>query len=197
MAGINNSNLNLLQNANSDFGYTNIRSREIVFIDATVPDYQTLIDSAHPGTQVVLLDPSQDGIAQITAALQGGNFSAVHIVSHGSEGSIQLGSSILNAETLETQYAASLQQWRESLTPDADILLYGCNVAADSQSDTRLGLKPQANSESRLKPTESTSNQSVSTDFRYETGNSFPGGLTRKRERTGRTDSLSWSQWEW
>ncbi|HBE54284.1 MAG TPA: hypothetical protein DDW76_37430, partial [Cyanobacteria bacterium UBA11369] len=135
MAAINNSNLNLLQNANSDFGYTNIRSREIVFIDATVPDYQTLIDSAHAGTQVVLLDPSQDGIAQITAALQGGNFSALHIVSHGSEGSIQLGSSILNAQTLETEYAPSLQQWRESLTPDADILFYGCNVAADSNRE--------------------------------------------------------------
>ncbi|MFB2979931.1 DUF4347 domain-containing protein [Microseira sp. BLCC-F43] len=166
---------------------------QIAFIDANVPDRESLISGLQPDVQFVILDPTKDGVEQITAALKGGNFSAVHIVSHGSEGSIQLGNSILNAQTLETQYAPSLQQWRESLTPDADILLYGCKVGADSQGDTtRLGLKPQANSESRLKPTQSASNQSVSTDLGYETGNLFPGGLAESASNQSVSTDLSY-----
>ena len=100
----------------------------IVFIDPTVSDYQTLINGIKPDTEVVLLDPNRDGVEQITDALTGEIYSAVHIISHGSPGSIQIGSSHLGYDNI-TNYAGALQQWQKSLTPDADILLYGCDVA--------------------------------------------------------------------
>jgi Ca2+-binding RTX toxin-like protein len=82
--------------------------------------------------EAVLLDPTQDGIAQITATLASrSNISGVHLIGHGSSGSLRLGSTVLNQETI-VQYADSLNQWRAALTEDADLLLYGCNVAADS-----------------------------------------------------------------
>ena len=78
----------------------------------------------------MLLDSNQDGIAQITAFLaQQQGISAVHIVSHGSSGDLQLGSAHLNQETLQS-YGGSLRSWAKSFTTGADILLYGCNVAA-------------------------------------------------------------------
>jgi hypothetical protein len=105
-------------------------NKEIVFIDGTVEDYQRLAAGVQPGTQVIILDPKRDGVTQIAKVLKDfTNIRAIHIVSHGKEGTLQLGSTHLNADTLET-YTSFLQQWKSALIPDADILLYGCNVAA-------------------------------------------------------------------
>jgi len=45
---------------------------------------------------------------------------------------LQLGKAKLSSQTLPT-YASTLQTWGNALTPDADILLYGCNAAAGTQ----------------------------------------------------------------
>ena len=47
-------------------------------------------------------------------------------------GALELGSSWLNAYSLESN-AAAIAGWGRGLTSGGDILLYGCNVAADSQ----------------------------------------------------------------
>jgi Ca2+-binding RTX toxin-like protein/Tol biopolymer transport system component len=104
--------------------YTNI-----LFIDTAVQDYQNLIAGVKPGTQVVTLNPEEDGVRQITEYLQKGNYSSVHIVSHGSAGNLQLGKTWLNSGNLG-EYESQLQQWKTALTAEADILLYGCDVAA-------------------------------------------------------------------
>ena len=105
----------------------------ILFIDPTVPDYQSLLQGLNADTQLVILDPTKDGITQISEALKAGIFDTVHIVSHGTSGNLQLGTAQLNSQTIQTTYSDLLQQWSNSLTPNADILLYGCNVA---QGDT-------------------------------------------------------------
>ena len=55
---------------------------------------------------------------------------AIEIISHGSEGTIQLGKSVLSNDSL-SEYSSQLQQWGKALREEADILLYGCNVAAN------------------------------------------------------------------
>jgi ribosomal protein L14 len=71
-----------------------------------------------------------DGIAQITQALKGRRgLSSLHIVAHGEAGKLWLGNGFVDSSTLE-QYSDDLQSWAAALAPDADILLYGCNVAA-------------------------------------------------------------------
>jgi Domain of unknown function (DUF4347) len=70
-------------------------------------------------------------------------------------------------------YSEQLQQWRSALTVDADILIYGCNVASISRNfpKVRQGINSLSQSESRLKPTENKAAiQSSLEDFRYETG---------------------------
>lgn len=101
----------------------------LLFIDSTVEDYQSLMAGVNAGTEVYLLDSTQDAIAQITNTLMGREgISSIHIVSHGEAGGIRLGSDWLNLKSLQT-YASQLQSWGTALTEDADILLYGCNVA--------------------------------------------------------------------
>ena len=56
------------------------------------------------------------------------NLDAIHIVSHGDVGELSLGSTKLNQNTLNS-YANGLITWRDSITDNGDILLYGCNVA--------------------------------------------------------------------
>jgi hypothetical protein len=77
----------------------------------------------------VLLDPTRDGIIQISEILENyRDLTSIDIISHANVGGLQLGSTFLSTNSLN-HYANSLQQWGASLTSDADILLYGCNVA--------------------------------------------------------------------
>jgi uncharacterized delta-60 repeat protein len=105
-------------------------AKSLVFIDAKVSDYARLAAGVRDGMEVFILHPAEDGIAQITQALQGQHLvSAIHIISHGSEGSLHTGNSILNLETIE-RYTHPLKSWREVLAENAEILLYGCQVVA-------------------------------------------------------------------
>ena len=142
--------------------------REIIFIDNTVPDYENLLKGVEPGSQVILLDHTQDGVQQITQALQGKKFAAIHIVSHGSPGSIQLGTAQLSSTTLETKYSSLLQQWRDSLTEEADILLYGCNVAAGSSGQAFVNQLSQITGADVAASTNLTGNTAKGGDWNLE-----------------------------
>jgi ELWxxDGT repeat protein len=101
----------------------------IMFIDSAVDDLATLIDGVQPGVKVVTLDPSRDGVGQITKVLRTQpDIGAVHIVSHGAPGCLYLGNIALSLETL-SRYAQELADWREHCGA-ASLLLYGCNLAA-------------------------------------------------------------------
>lgn len=107
-------------------------SQSIVFVDSSVPDYQSLIAGLSADSDVVIIQPGEDGVATITETLAFyDSVSAIHLVTHGNPGAIQLGNTTLSTTTLE-QYADQLQSWQEVLTADADLLIYGCNVAADA-----------------------------------------------------------------
>jgi Tol biopolymer transport system component len=101
----------------------------IVIVDPTVKDYQQLIAGVQPNTDVIVLDPAQDAIAQITQSLlERTGISSLHFVSHGNAGTLQLGKTWLNLSSLD-RYATAFKTWSQALAEDADILLYGCNIA--------------------------------------------------------------------
>ncbi|MBM7059659.1 DUF4347 domain-containing protein [Pseudomonas sp. UL073] len=104
---------------------------EIVFIDSQVQNYQQLADGLKPGSEVVLIDGSKDGLQQIADYLQGRqDIDAIHVLSHGSAGTLHLGSLTLNTGNLE-QHSQLLSEVGNALSNDGDILLYGCDIAAD------------------------------------------------------------------
>ena len=102
---------------------------EIVFIDSGVRDAQVLVDEIRPGVEVIRLAAGSDGLAQIAERMAGkSGIEAVHIISHGSEGALQLGSIMFSSRNIR-EHATDLTVIGHALKPDGDILLYGCNVA--------------------------------------------------------------------
>jgi ELWxxDGT repeat protein len=107
-------------------------NQNIVFIDSQVENYQQLQAGLLDGFAAVLLNPFQDGIAQITTVLsQKSEVKSIHLVAHGEAGQIQLGNIKLNSANL-ARYSQDLQTWAESLAQDGEILLYSCNVASNN-----------------------------------------------------------------
>ncbi|RRV15606.1 DUF4347 domain-containing protein [Pseudomonas saudiphocaensis] len=105
---------------------------EVVFIDSNVRDYQQLLAGMPSGTEVVILDADQDGLQQMADYLEGRTgIDAIHVLSHGDAGKIQLGNQWLDVSQLQAR-SDLLADIGESLSEDGDILLYGCNVGADS-----------------------------------------------------------------
>ena len=111
---------------------------ELVFIDARVPDQAALLADLNAQAQagraieVVLIDEDEDGIARITQTLADRHdVSAVHLISHGDSGSAQLGSTVLDESTLATR-AHDVASWGQALTQEADLLIYGCDVGAQT-----------------------------------------------------------------
>ncbi len=103
---------------------------EIVFVDPTVPNYQELLSGMDPNTEVVMLDGGQDGVHQMASALSSRTgIDAIHLISHGNSGELQLGTGTLNAESMSTQYASDLATIQHALSEQADILIYGCDFA--------------------------------------------------------------------
>lgn len=110
------------------------QSTQLVFVDTSVDHWQDLLADAsqtHPDAEIITLDTSRDGIAQITDVLsQRTNVSAIHLITHGASGALQIGNANLDALTIG-QYADAIGTWRNALTDNADILIYGCDFAAN------------------------------------------------------------------
>ncbi|MEL0169538.1 MAG: Ig-like domain-containing protein, partial [Pseudomonadaceae bacterium] len=118
--------------------------QEVVFIDSQISDYQQLLAGLPENTEVVVLDASQDGLSQIAAYLDGrSGIDAIHLLTHGDVGQIQLGNSWLNSETMSGS-ASLLARIGESLSTDGDILLYGCRVAADGSGQSFIDALAEA-----------------------------------------------------
>ncbi|WP_197454166.1 DUF4347 domain-containing protein [Stieleria varia] len=112
------------------------QSNVVVFVDPSAGDLLSVATPVAKGATLVMLDGERDGVSQIReqlALLSRGEstIQQVHLVTHGASGRLQLGASELSLDTLDRS-AADLAGWADSLASDADILLYGCDVAGDA-----------------------------------------------------------------
>ena len=100
---------------------------EILFVDAGVKNYDSLIKDFEYNVEVILIPEEEDGIEYISSALEKREgIDAIHIFSHGNAEEIFLGNTSLNHESI-SNYESKLSKWGESLNSGADILIYGCN----------------------------------------------------------------------
>ena len=106
-----------------------VAASEVVFIDSAVHGAQALLANIPANAEVITLNAASSGVDQISAVLSGrSNISAIHIISHGTDGALKLGNSTLDASNVATTSA-----WKAALSQDADILVYGCDVGAGSE----------------------------------------------------------------
>ncbi len=116
---------------------------ELVVIDGAVNDKATLYRGLKPGVVAVEIDPSRPGLPQLADALRRHrNLAAIHVVSHASAGVLLLGSSRITPENAHEELAA-LSTLREAVRPGADLLFYGCDMAAGAEGDGLLDIIQQ------------------------------------------------------
>jgi len=109
---------------------------QVVFIDPNVSDSDVLVRQilqseigVNGMIELVYLDSEADGMQQVTNWLrQYTDLDALHFITHGQDGCINLPQTSLDAESL-TDYMEELARWGDALSGDGDILLYGCSVA--------------------------------------------------------------------
>jgi hypothetical protein len=105
------------------------KKQKLVFLDQSLKDVMMLVNGVQADVEAILLDPEQDGIKQITHILtQYPAVKSVHLIAHGSSGSLKLGSTELNLDNIN-DYAEQLKDWSKSMG-GASLLIYGCEVAA-------------------------------------------------------------------
>jgi hypothetical protein len=116
-----------------------LKRSEIVFVDTGVANHEQLLadlrarHDIHRRFKVHVLDGRQSGIEQITKVLAGyRDVDAIHVLSHGTDGAVQLGNTWLHMGHLDA-HARMVASWQDALSRDADLLFYGCNVAKSQQ----------------------------------------------------------------
>lgn len=117
-------------------------AREIVFVDSDTEAYQQLVEDLlnngdeSRGFDVFVLDNTRDGIEQIGDVLAAyDSLDAVHVISHGSDGTIDLGQTRFDIDTLNAN-AVEIAAWGYAFDNNADFLIYGCNLAASAQGQS-------------------------------------------------------------
>lgn len=117
---------------------------EIVFVDEGVAEYESFVrdiqqrGGGNARYEVIAISSGESGIARISSALsEREGVDAIHFVSHGSEGRVQLGSDWLTADNVD-RYAWQIDEWRFSLNADADMLFYGCDLAGSESGRALL-----------------------------------------------------------
>ena len=142
---------------------------EVVFVDPTVPNYQELLSGMDPNIEVIMLDGGQDGVEQMATTLSGrSGIDAIHLISHGSSGQLQLGTGTLNADSMSSEYADELATIQQSLSEQADILVYGCDFAEGDTGQAAVNLLAELTGADVQASTDLTGNISLGGDWDFE-----------------------------
>ena len=95
---------------------TSAARQEILFLSPSVRDYQQLLDGISPNVEVIILDPTRDGVEQMAEILTGRTgIDAIHLIGDGNEAEMHLGASFLTQDSISTRYAEQFQQIGQSL----------------------------------------------------------------------------------
>ncbi|WP_344797505.1 DUF4347 domain-containing protein, partial [Litoribacillus peritrichatus] len=113
---------------------------ELIIIDQAVADKHLIYRQLKPGMEVREVNSLEDGLVQLSAILSDyRDLEALHVFSHGRDGSILLGNSQINEATLNQEVNA-LSDIDGALKDGADLLLYGCELAKTEQGEQLLEL---------------------------------------------------------
>ncbi|MGE4565388.1 MAG: DUF4347 domain-containing protein, partial [Victivallaceae bacterium] len=115
-------------------------AKEIAFINPTVLGQESIIAGLGPDVEVVFL-PRENAFEFMTDYLKDcDDLDAVHIFTHGEEGQFILGWT----ENVDSDFINSHREdfatWGKAMNQTGDIMVYGCNVAADAGGESFVDL---------------------------------------------------------
>ena len=109
---------------------------EVAFVDSGVEGFEQIVSAFDDSVEVYILQPDRDGVEQIAAALEAhAQLDAIHIVSHGRSGTLDLGSTKLTAASMVGKHSDEMVAIGAALSAEADILIYGCNFAGGARGE--------------------------------------------------------------
>jgi hypothetical protein len=113
--------------------------REAYVVDTSVEGYEGLLSAVPEGAELFLIDGSKSGLAQLNEALDSvdGQFDAIHVISHGAGGALKLGADTITASNVG-EFQAALNSLGRHIAKDGDLLLYGCDIAGNSEGTQLL-----------------------------------------------------------
>jgi trimeric autotransporter adhesin len=118
--------------------------------------------------EIITLDWQDDGIAKISDALKTqSNVSALHLIGHGDDGMMLLGSTWLDQATLRSR-ANDFSAWSNGLSDQADILVYGCDFAGNAIGQQSVQSLAQITGADVAASIDSTSNAARSGNWALE-----------------------------
>ncbi|KST67453.1 DUF4347 domain-containing protein [Mastigocoleus testarum] len=109
-------------------------STVIAFVDAEVLKNGNYLANINPNAELIVIDSSRDGIKQITKVLgKRHNIQTLQIIAaiNSNENNLKLGLTELSIHNIQA-YLDDLQQWKNALSSQSEILIYGCLVGVES-----------------------------------------------------------------
>ena len=157
----------------------------LIVVDANVDGYQELlaqlsVEHSSQVIEVLIVDSASDGLDQLDQALgQQQVFSELHIIAHGSDGGFQLGSTWVTESEL-TKRSEQLSDWREVFADDADIFIYGCDLAASESGRALIDVLSALTATDVAASDDRTGSESLGGDweFEYRTGDIESSAIT-------------------
>ncbi|MEM8751252.1 MAG: DUF4347 domain-containing protein, partial [Pseudomonadota bacterium] len=113
-----------------DFSGSEPRGNSLAFVSSGLPDIDALIEALPKDTEVVFLNDDENGLEVIAATVNlRSQIDAIHIITHGDQGELHLGSARLTQSSMSSTHAAQLALIGDSLAENGDILVYGCDFS--------------------------------------------------------------------
>ena len=107
---------------------------EILFVDPSVDDVETIVCGVRPEVRAIVLDPAVPAARQIALALDGlDGLDAVHVIAHGAPGRVNFSTGEWSAATLQDD-AGDLAAIGRALGADGELRLWSCESAAGTAS---------------------------------------------------------------
>ena len=143
---------------------------EVAFIDPTVPDYESLVAGMGSNVEIIMLDATRDGMEQIAESLADrSGIDAIHLITHGAEGRLNIGTGALTHDSMTGQYADELATIQQALSEQADILVYGCDFAEGQAGQEAATLLSQLTGADVAASTDATGFAGLGGDWVLET----------------------------
>ena len=112
--------------------------RELVIIDQAVRNKSAFYQQIKPGVEIREVNSDGNGLVQLKAILSDyQNLDVLHLVTHGSDGVMYIGSSQVTTDLLK-QEIDTLATLDKAMRDGADVLLYGCELAKSQKGEDLL-----------------------------------------------------------
>ena len=145
-------------------------TKVLVVINSSVAEPDAVVNDLGDGYEILQLQSGTDAMDAINAYLDDHAdtvYSALHIVSHGSDGAL-----ILNGETIDND-TLNPADWKEigkHLSADADILIYGCDLASSDEGRAFADAIADLTGADVAASTDATGGADGDWDLEYQTG---------------------------